>query len=533
MDFNFNRLTERGISQVRNIVPEKSDKNSDRTSAENIRDNNDQSIDSVQKSKLLLLQVDGLSCKALQEAVEDGYAPNLSGMLESGEYSLTPYFCGLPSVTKPIQAAMFYGQELPGNVWFDKTEDKVVSAEEFEYRHLQNNNELMENGLMNNGLVLCSPLSGGADDTVSATSNILQNIEDKGMIRTAVNEASKHVNLLRNDNHELTGAGVNFVKDMVNFRREMQKVDGYNTKSDRVSLLLLAADKNFLEDTAVSGIKDGIDKGLPVIYTDFLVYDEFLHYLGPEAEQSRDSLRVIDENIGKIMEKAENSKDDYNVIIFSDHGQTRTSTFQEAYGKSVLEQIKEYAGEASEKTGEKFEESDIVFSDVASLGNVYFRFSEDKLDISDIENKYSGLCDKLVKHPGISMVCGKQNDRFIILGKQGTIDVDSDDTYAIKGANPLEQYGENTDLLVKNIKNYIDRENTGDLIIIGNYDQEKDEAVNFSTKYTFNYSHGGLGGQQNEPFIIAKSGLDIKGKNITEPGQLGEMFRDILDSQAE
>jgi hypothetical protein len=502
---------------------------------EQLTDNDSVSITGESDKKLVLLQIDGLSHKSMAKAMDEGHVPNLAKLVQSDDYKMDEFNCGIASLTLPVQAGMFYGAKAPANIWYDKKADEVQLPTEYmrkgrEADYLQFTERTNENGLLEGGLSVCSPLSGGADETVSTPAVMLNEMEEKGKVRTTTAEALKLLKLLRKDNHSLTKVGKNLITDLVKYQRKINEVGSFNHKADKSNVGKISLTKNVLEGSSTSAIKDGVERGLPVMYANYTAYDAVCHYFGPDDDETLSTLDRIDGNIGEILKQVDESEDNYSTVIFGDHGMNKSPAFQDLYGKPLVDVVKDYAAESSEITGEAFDEDDIVFGDVASVGNIYFRFSKDRLDITDIDTKYPGLDDKLVEHPGISMVCGKQDDHVIIRGKGGSVDIAPDETYVIKGENPLKQYGRENDLIVGIISSYVNRENVGDLVLMSNYDDEKDEAVKFSTRHSFHYSHGGLGGSQNEPFIIAESGLNAGEKNISSPEQLGDFFREILES---
>jgi hypothetical protein len=184
--------------------------------------------------------------------------------------------------------------------------------------------------------------------------------------------------------------------------------------------------------------------------------------------------------------------------------------------------IKDFAQNVAESRGQQMKDDDIVFADVYSLGNVYFNMDKGRVDMNRVEQAHPQLIDFLTNHPGIGLVCGTQDGNVIIKGKEGTMQVAPDKTSQVTGENPLTPYGDEK-VLVDQITSFMKVRGSGDLVIFGAYDKEKDEVVDFNQKYTLVSLHGGLGGDQTKPFIMAKPEVPIEGNAITEATQLHDL----------
>ena len=71
---------------------------------------------------VVILQVDGLSSRALVKALRQGRVPMLSALLARGTHRLHRWHCGIPSNTPAVQAGFLYGnrQNVAGYRWFDR-----------------------------------------------------------------------------------------------------------------------------------------------------------------------------------------------------------------------------------------------------------------------------------------------------------------------------------------------------------------------------------------------------------------------------
>ncbi len=344
----------------------------------------------------------------------------------------------------------------------------------------------------------------------------------RGTIRTLIDEARHDIKLLKKGGYSMTKTAWNFIKDIFKARAWLKKEGVSRTKLDKLAPIMMSLNHNIIEKVAAEGMKEAISKGVPVMYTDFAAYDEKAHYFGAHSKEAMDMLESIDAKIGQVVEAAEKSSDNYEVLVFSDHGQTPSKLFYDVYGSKPGEMINNFARNVAQARGEDFREEDIVFSDAYSLGNVYFNFDKNKVDMNQVEKHHPHLIDFLTDHPGIGLVCGRQDGKIIMRGKDGQVEVDKDNNLKVTGENPLTAYGEEK-VLVEQVTNYMALDGAGDVVIFGAYDPDKDEVLDFNKKYSLKSLHGGLGGDQTKPFIISKPNIPVQNAEITEATQLHDL----------
>jgi len=472
------------------------------------------------KRKLVLMQIDGLSHKALKYAMKKGHAPNIKKLMDSKGYALSPFKCGIATVTIPVLSSLFYGVELPGNDWYDKETKEHVDGIVYETKLREDLAAKGEEGILTKGAVFSSPLSGGSTDTAMTVNPLKENQKKKGTLRTLFSEAKKDIKLLKKGGYSLTKTGWNFIKDIFKSRSWLKREGVSRTKLDKLAPIMMSLNHNIIEKVACEGMNEAIEKGVPVMYTDFAAYDEKAHYFGSTSKESMDMLETIDEMIGQVVDKAAKSKDNYEVLVFSDHGQTPSELFTDVYKMQPGDMIKNFARNVATSYGKEFKEDDIVFTDAYSLGNVYCNFSNKKADMDAVEKHHPGLIDFMRLHPGIGLVVGTQNGSTVMKGKDGTLEVSPDGTEKVTGKNPLAPYGDEK-VLAEQIVDYMNLEKGGDVVIFGAY--EKGKVLDFNKKYSLKSLHGGIGGDQTKPFIITKPDIPVQGGEITEAKQLHDL----------
>jgi len=77
-----------------------------------------------------MLQIDALAYADLRRAMELGYTPTLSRLVNEDGFTLRRWFCGLPSATPYCQAGIFHGENdgIPAFRFYDKAARRVVTC---------------------------------------------------------------------------------------------------------------------------------------------------------------------------------------------------------------------------------------------------------------------------------------------------------------------------------------------------------------------------------------------------------------------
>jgi type I phosphodiesterase/nucleotide pyrophosphatase len=81
--------------------------------------------------------------------------------------------------------------------------------------------------------------------------------------------------------------------------------------------------------------------GRSLIYADFVGYDEVAHHSGPERHDALDTLRRIDRDLGRLERAAANAPRPYRFVVLSDHGQSQGTTFEDRYGCSLGDLVRD------------------------------------------------------------------------------------------------------------------------------------------------------------------------------------------------
>lgn len=467
----------------------------------------------------VIVQIDGLAHEAMLNALEQGYAPNMRELLTSGQYAIHPWLCGIPSITPAVQAALFYGAALPGFTWYDKEKKMIIGNHPKNYDLYDKEASRCGNpGLLEDGQVYLGVLNGGSREAYITGSSTAGKKREKGL-QGLWEDVKSQVHLYR----KIIQGGAKtrdllkeYFKGVTGLYRKLKDIDADRTKTDKAVALFGELNKLFLAQMAQKGLLDDIKKGTPVAYINFAAYDEAAHYLGSKSPTSLENLRGIDSLIGEIHRTMCQSKDtDYNLLILSDHGQSPIVKYDRLAGETLRETV---LGILDGIHPDSIRQNDrnLQVIDVASTANIYFTGKSDRMQLSEIRDLHPGLAEKLIANPCIGFIAAQEEDQAVIIGRNGKA-VLSPDKVTIEGENPFEGYGD-PGVIAKQLREYVMMHGTGDLIVFSPLNNGT--VIDYSTQLSFNSAHGGLGGSQNEPFIIAGRDSELKPEKLTSARDL-------------
>ncbi len=462
-----------------------------------------------QKQKTVLLQIDGLGYNALKKAMSQGLAPNIERYIKQNAAALQPFMCGIPAETIPVLMSLFHGVQVPANEWWSKEKMAVVDPTIIENEiAAQAEEKNGVPGLLTGGVAISAPITGGAAEARLAPGQLQAHAAEHGTWKTVAKEAWEDLKLITRGEESLATLLWRTGRDIVNTRRDLKESGQWNTWWDRHYPIMLALSKNIFPVVATEGVKKALEENKPIAYVDYADYDEAAHYYGSRSERAMEAVHHIDGFIGQILDKVQDGHQDYKVIVFSDHGQTDSSPFKKVFGQNLDEiidsHIRQVRGDAL------VPEDEVVCSHAYSMNNIYFNYDKATQEGAEIEKRYPGMIEKLVSHPGIGLVVSRGPNTLLMRGPKGSVEV-RDGKMEVVGKNPLEMYGDPA-IISQQIQDYAAIPQTGDLLVFAVYDKVTDSTYDFGEKYTMKSLHGGLGGDQGLPFMLAPGtlGLDLK-----------------------
>ena len=503
--------------------------------------------DGLERPGTVIVQIDGLAEPILRRALADGQMPTLASWLRADSHRLVGWECQIPSMTTASQAGVLYGayDDLPAFYWYVKEERRLMASGRpsdlyGEERRLSNGRGL----LAGDGLAVMALFSGDAERSVMTTTRF---VDETGAFQ--VNPLDFYAYALDpyNAYRGLAGMlGEALVECWQAFRQWARNVRPRTRRLGKF-VLMRGGSNVVARDATTWAVTLAMYQGRPIVFCNYLGYDEVGHYAGPETPDALGTLRGIDRQLRQLERAALEAPRPYQFVVFSDHGQTTGHLFSRVYGKPLDALVQELTradsavllsgareegrgyvsaflnelvgssggraargarrvlrrrrdGETIDLTahGKKRAQAstaEVVVTSSGNLGHIYFAQIPERLALEQLIAAYPGLIEALVGHPGIGFVLVLSEARGpIVFGKQGIRELDPD--RIVEGADPLAQFSPNTARFLAQLARY---PHSGDVIVNGEYFPASGQVITLDELVG---AHGGVGGMQTESFVI-------------------------------
>jgi hypothetical protein len=509
---------------------------------------------------LLVVQLDGVSEPLLRQAITSGAVPTVSRWVRQGSHRLRRWHTGIPATTPAGQAVLLHGDDtsVPGFRWYDKERGRLLvvsrpaDAAEIE-KELSDGHGL----LAHDGASVSNVFSGDAPTRVLTVSHAKLPGSDRGSAAFA----SLRFGFLR--------SVTLFVGQVVIewYQARRQRIRGVVPRIRRggAFLFLRGLTTVVLRDLNVAVVAEQLTRGAPVVYVDFVDYDEVAHHAGPSRPESLRTLENMDRVLGVLDQLAREVGRRYEIVVVSDHGQAQGSTFLQLTGRTLRDVVADLAatpttasatteggaephdeawvpvqllmsaltgparvvvravrGMAARRSDEPAppappaaRESGLVVAVSGSLAHVYCADEPGRLSRERLDEVHPRLVRGLAEQEHVGLVLTRRADGCLVLDAadgwrawRGTECVGGD------GDDPLAAYGPEVlgDLLALDGKDHV-----GDLVAFGRYDPSLGEVVAFEELVG---SHGGIGGWQADAFVLHPAGWsalpagDLTGRQV-------------------
>ena len=166
------------------------------------------------------------------------------------------------------------------------------------------------------------------------------------------------------------------------------------------------------------------------------------------------------------------------------------------------------------------DDEDIIVLASGNLGLVSFTGLVGRATRQQIGAAHPGLIDGLRQHQGVGLILVRDDvDGDLALGPNGTHHLV---TGRVEGIDPLTVFGPNTADHLRRTSSF---DNCPDLLINSFYDPDTDEGAAFEELIGF---HGGLGGKQSHPFVLAPTNLTQPTEPLVGARSIHDLFKTWL-----
>ncbi len=507
---------------------------------------------------VLFLEIDGLAHEVLVRALRDGNAPTLARWVRDGTHRLLRWETDWSSQTGACQAGLLHGdnEDLPAFRWWEKEHGRPIvtnhprDAAEIE-RRVSDGRGLLHAG----GASRANILSGDAPHSLLTMSTVLE-VRREGQrlgedyaayFASPYNVARTAMAAIGHVARELAAAAQQRRLDV---QPRIRRTLGYAP----VRAWATAVQR----DLQVSAVVADAHAGRPVVYTTFLAYDEVAHHSGIERVDTLAVLRDVDRQIGRIAAAAAAAARPYEIVVLSDHGQTQGATFRDRYGLTLDDLVQTACrthSVAAKGSGEdealgrlgaalteaaagpglaartvrgvtrrrrvdgevrleeplqlpagEDEPPEVVVMASGCLGLVSFARIPGRATRQEIEARYPELLRTLRAHPGIGFVAVRCAEHgAVVLGARGEHRLRAGE---VEGEDPLAPFGPNAAAHVLRTDGFA---HCPDILVNSTFWAQTGEVAAFEELVG---SHGGMGGSQSYPFVLAPAGWALPGEEV-------------------
>ncbi len=291
---------------------------------------------------VVVVQVDGLPAPLLEHGIVSGTLPTLARWVRSGSHDTATYWARVPSTTPASQAALLHGtnEGIPAFRWYEKDTGRLVvtnrpaDAATVEAR-VSDGRGLLADG----GVSISNMFSGDAATTlmVMSRSGARGGLGPGGDFVRFFASPFVFVRVL------LLTAG-EMVKEL--WQGRQQRIRGIEPRiRRRGSYVALRAMTNvMLRDLNVALVAEHMMRGAPVIFVDFVDYDEIAHHAGVARPEAFDALAGVDRVLSTIERVSRAATREYRFVVLSDHGQSQGPTFRQLAGHSLEDAVTRLVG---------------------------------------------------------------------------------------------------------------------------------------------------------------------------------------------
>jgi hypothetical protein len=496
--------------------------------------------------RLLIVQIDGLSRAVLDRGLASGRMPFVKRLLRQG-YRVEPMSVGVPTSTPAFQMAVMYGvrPDIPGFHYYDRERKSDVHFPRRGHAaHVEAEHAAGRRGILRGGSAYGCVFTGGADNSLFTFATltrpsgrgllaalspfvVLPWVCVKSLLRTIV---------------ELSRTLPRYISDPA--KRQQSK--RWFTIKVGISV--------WVRGFFTMAVCRDLYAGVPVVYVNYVDYDEAAHAFGPASRAALVTLRRVDGAIRQVCRVLRRVPEHhYDLYILADHGQTPCKPYRDVTGGRRLERwifdefLNHRAGPPApepppnrglahgirdrregapglfqhylnyvdedfmrESDPEAYEQNGVRVIAAGPNAFLYVLDAKEPLDSDALERRFPGLAEKLSQSPGIGFVLARSNRGPICFWRG------KPHYFGESGPGPFADRPD-ASLVVRGITDLMSMPSAGDLVIYGI--DAPDGHVSFIPEAG---AHAGPSHDVMNTFIVRPSNVSLP--PISHPVQLYDHF---------
>ncbi|MFO7987085.1 MAG: endonuclease/exonuclease/phosphatase family protein [Desulfatiglandaceae bacterium] len=290
---------------------------------------------------LIMIQIDGLGRTQLEKGLKRGRLPFIRDLLQSGHVHLHSHYSGVPSTTPAMQAELFYGVKtaVPAFYYLHRKSGELFSmqmsqAAKAVVTKLQSRTD---RPLLQGGHAYADVFTGGAEEArfcaeTMDLESLLRRMHPVKWVLLPMLYFYKVLRVLALTLFEIFLALMDVLRGVFDHKNIWQELKFIPS---RIGVVIA------LREIVRFMVRLDIERGIPVIHANFLGYDEQAHRRGPGSYFAHWTLKGIDDAVRDIVRSARRSHyRDYEVIIYSDHGQESCCNYPAEHGVTVRQAVR-------------------------------------------------------------------------------------------------------------------------------------------------------------------------------------------------
>ncbi|WP_405754408.1 MULTISPECIES: phage holin family protein [unclassified Streptomyces] len=471
----------------------------------------------------VFLQLDGVGHAALLRAVHDGLMPTVAGWIGS-THRLDAWRTDWSSQTGASQLGILHGSnhDIPAFRWYEKeTGDVMVcnrpaSAAELQRRAVARTGH---GGLLSmDGASRGNLFSGGADELALVLSVAARRDRDHRSRAGYFAYFSDPANAVRTAISFFAEVG----REIGESTRARARQEEPRIKRGGLYPFIRAFATVVERDVVVSAVIGDMFAGRTAVYADLVAYDEVAHHSGPHSRDAAKVLARLDRSLALIAKAEDHAPRPYRIVLLSDHGQSPGQTFEGRYGLTLKDLVRAGCGLPVSRRAQRTRSgsearaavrvvlhrpvpagdetppdpgSDPVVLASGNLGLISFPGAPGRMTREQLDRRHPALLPTLANHPGIGfLLLASEKHGSVVLGPGGAeVPVDR----LADGEGPLAGFGPGAADAVRRTDTF---PHVADVMVNSMYDPETGAVHAFEGQIG---SHGGLGGEQSAPFLLA------------------------------
>ncbi|ATB49245.1 phosphodiesterase [Corallococcus macrosporus DSM 14697] len=392
--------------------------------------------------KLLIVHLDGVPKRLLDEALVSGRMPFLSRLIRSGAFHLDEAFWGAPTSTPYFQAGLLYGMRhsnLPAYSWFDRelgrkvrmnTPSDALTID----RRLRGSGRasLLDGG----GHGYFSLFRAGAENALSMSTlasfkqmSHAFSYEMMGLLSARTRGVWDYLRTLGMDTWASAREVMHWARGLHDWRHEPAYLFSH------VFLQRLGWSFAFTKSLV------DMARGVPVIYLVYGNYDEVAHRRGPRSEQARAELHRVDSYLAELYAVAGAVKQPYDVVFLSDHGHVDCLPWEQRKGQHLEQWLTAPHGDGplSDEVvrglcdGRPDPEPDTrpraPFAPVAvecgNFAHVYLSGEPRPMEAMSLLARHPDILARVTRSPDLGLVALRRGNSAVALVRDGVYSVDT------------------------------------------------------------------------------------------------------------